>query len=130
MDSGSFPDVDSVYCTYSFSYGVDWTLVSGLEAGISQTATKASLSTTDDIVWNFPIDATFKSTNVFGWPRLAISIYGIDFFGRDVPRGYASILIPLSPGNHVIQTTTFVPMATSYLNEWMSWLMGNPPEVR
>ena len=26
------------------------------------------------VVWNFPIDVKFKSTNVFGWPRIAISV--------------------------------------------------------
>lgn len=26
------------------------------------------------IIWNFPIDAKFKSTNPFGWPRIAVSV--------------------------------------------------------
>ena len=80
-------------------------------------------------MWNFPIDASFQSTNIFGWPRLAIAVYGIDFMGRDVARGYASVLVPLSPGEHFIETTAFVPLASSLFNDWASWLMGTPPEV-
>jgi hypothetical protein len=26
------------------------------------------------IVWNFPIDIKFKSTNPYGWPRIAVSV--------------------------------------------------------
>jgi B9 domain-containing protein 1 len=83
----------------------------------------------EQIVWNFPIDVSFNSTNVFGWPRIAISVYGIDFLGRDVIRGYGSALIPLSSGQHQIEIDMFNPLATSYLNDIASWLMGNPPEV-
>jgi B9 domain-containing protein 1 len=83
----------------------------------------------EQIVWNFPIDVSFNSTNVFGWPRIAISVYGIDFLGRDVIRGYGSALIPLSSGQHQIEIDMFNPLATSYLNDFASWLMGNPPEV-
>ena len=108
---------------------MDWKLISGLESGLSQTATKSALFTNQDLVFNFPIDATFKSTNVFGWPRLAISLYGIDFLGRDVARGYASVMIPLTSGDHTLEVTTYVPLASSMFNEWASWIMGNPPEV-
>jgi B9 domain-containing protein 1 len=83
----------------------------------------------EQIVWNFPIDISFNSTNVYGWPRIAISVYGIDFLGRDVIRGYGSALVPLSSGQHQLEIDMFNPMATSYLNEFMSWAMGNPPEV-
>lgn len=36
----------------------------GLEEGISQITSKGSDS--QNLVWNFPIDITFKSTNPFG----------------------------------------------------------------
>ena len=49
------------------------------------------------VVWNFPIDVSFKSTNAHGWPRMSISVYGVDSLGRDVVRGYGSVLIPPSP---------------------------------
>lgn len=80
------------------------------------------------VIWNFPFDVSFKSTNVFGWPRIAVSVYGIDYLGRDVVRGYGSVLVPLTPGPHVLDIDMYVPLATSLFNQFVSWIMGNPPE--
>ncbi|KAG2455766.1 B9D1 protein, partial [Polypterus senegalus] len=59
------PEFDDLYCKYCFVYGHDWSPVSGLEEGISQITSKSRV-TQQDLVWNFPIDITFKSTNPFG----------------------------------------------------------------
>jgi B9 domain-containing protein 1 len=80
------------------------------------------------LVWNFPIDISFKTTNVYGWPRVAVSVYGLDFMGRDVVRGYGSALMPLVAGQHELIVDCYVPMASSWLNEWGAWFFGNPPE--
>jgi len=108
--------------------GPDWTIIAGLDTGLSQIARRNPMASEDGIVWNFPIDVTFKSTNVYGWPRVAVSVYGLDFFGRDVVRGYGSALIPLIPGQHEVEVDCYVPMASSWLNEWGAWFFGNPPE--
>lgn len=130
IDSGDFGPLDYLYCRYSFQFGNDWSIASGLDTGLSQTACKNGSRPQDPIAWNFPIDITFKSTNVFGWPRIALSVYGIDFLGRDVIRGYGSALIPLTTGQHQIEVEMYAPLATSTLNHIASLLMGNPPEVR
>lgn len=130
VDSGSFESHDYLYCRYNFTYGMDWDIISGIDTGISQTAIHNQLVSEDNlVVWNFPIDISFKSTNIYGWPRIAVSVYGIDYFGRDVIRGYGSALIPLQPGNHRIQIDMFKPVANSYFNQVMGWIWGNPPEV-
>ena len=59
---------------------------------------------------------------------MAISVAGLDFLGRDVIKGYGSVLIPLTPGRHTIEVDTFVPIASSTINNIFSWLLGNPPE--
>ena len=128
ISSGNFGEYDGLYCQYGFSKGPDWVPVAGVDKGISQIARVNPLAANDGIVWNFPIDITFKSTNVYGWPRIAISIYGLDFFGRDVPRGYGSALIPLVAGQHEVEVACYRPMASSWLNEWGAWFFGNPPE--
>ena len=127
IESGYYGTLDHLYCRYSFHFGHDWAIASGLDTGLSQTARR--IVTQDEmVVWNFPIDVTFKATNVHGWPRIALSVYGIDHLGRDVVRGYGSCLVPLAVGQHVIDVDTYAPLATSQFNQWMSWLMGNPPE--
>ena len=95
VESGEFPD-DDLYIRYGFSFGPDWTVVDGIETGLSQIARKAA-GVDQSVVWNFPIDVSFKSTNAHGWPRMSISVYGVDSLGRDVVRGYGSVLIPPSP---------------------------------
>ena len=46
----------------------------GIDQGFSQVARKGT-SGDSSVVWNFPVDVTFKSTNPFGWPRIVISVY-------------------------------------------------------
>lgn len=50
------------------------------------------------MVWNYPVDLTYRSLNPFGWPQLVVSVTGPDFFGRSVVRGYGSVHVPTSPG--------------------------------
>ena len=100
----------------------------GVDTGLSQTSRRTAVQYDGGVVWNFPIDVTFKSTNVYGWPRIAVSVYGLDFLGRDVVRGYGSLLVPLTPGCHIMEVQTYTPVATSVFNQAFSWFMGNPPE--
>lgn len=84
----------------------------------------------DSIVLNFPIDIAFKSTNPFGWPRLVISIYGLDAFGRDVVRGYGAVHLPtIAASNIVREVPLFRPLSSSLLQQFIAWLTGSPPEV-
>lgn len=84
----------------------------------------------DAIVLNFPIDIAFKSTNPFGWPRLVISIYGLDAFGRDVIRGYGSVHLPTVAGSNTVrEVPLFRPLSSSLLQQFIAWLSGSPPEV-
>mmetsp|Transcript_13670 Transcript_13670/g.36351 ORF Transcript_13670/g.36351 Transcript_13670/m.36351 type:complete len:134 (-) Transcript_13670:558-959(-) len=94
LESGEFP-YDDLYVRYGFSFGPDWTVVDGIENGLSQIARKAP-GCDNSVVWNFPVDISFKSTNAHGWPRMSVSIYGVDSLGRDVVRGYGSVLLPPS----------------------------------
>ena len=50
------------------------------------------------LVWNLPLDVTFKSTNAFGWPQLVVSVFGLDAFGRDVVKGYGCTHLPTAAG--------------------------------
>ena len=107
----------------------------GLDHGFSQVACRGSSSTSGSggsgssaVVWNFPIDVTFKTTNAHGWPRLVVSVYSMDMFGRFVIRGYGSLLIPTVPGQYTRYIRTFAPASSSYLQAFLGWLTGNLPE--
>ncbi|XP_062967916.1 B9 domain-containing protein 1 isoform X1 [Cynocephalus volans] len=75
VESAQFPEYDDLYCKYCFVYGQDWAPTAGLEEGISQITSK-SQDVRQLLVWNFPIDVTFKSTNPYGCtkgPSLCLS---------------------------------------------------------
>ncbi|XP_028310963.1 B9 domain-containing protein 1 isoform X2 [Gouania willdenowi] len=106
IEGANFPGYDNLYCKYCFVYGHDWAPTTGLEEGITQITSKSTQSS-HKLIWNFPLEATFKSANPSGWPQLVVSVYGPDVFGNDVVRGYGATHVPFTPG---------------------SWLMGRRPE--
>ncbi|KAM4676530.1 B9 domain-containing protein 1 [Discoglossus pictus] len=127
IESAEFPEYDELYCKYCFVYGHDWAPTAGLEEGMSQITSK-SRSSGHSLVWNFPIEITFKSTNPYGWPQIALSVYGPDVFGNDVVRGYGAVHLPFTPGRHQMTIPMFVPESSSKLQKLTSWFMGRRPE--
>ncbi|XP_056143801.1 B9 domain-containing protein 1 isoform X2 [Lampris incognitus] len=127
IEGANFPQYDDLYCKYCYVYGHDWAPTSGLEEGISQITSKGRASS-HRLVWNFPLEITFKSTNPFGWPQIVVSVYGPDIFGNDVVRGYGATHIPFTPGQHTRTIPMFVPESTSRLQKFTSWLLGRRPE--
>lgn len=128
MEGGEFGGQDYLYCRYLLTYGSDWEVIGGIDSGLSQTACLNPVALSDRLVWNLPIDVTLKSSNVSGWPRLALSVFSMDLFGRDIVQGYASLLLPLQPGQHRLEVPVFRPIANSSLNALFAWASGNPPE--
>lgn len=118
---------DNLFCRYVVEHGGDWSVIEGQKEGISQMARKSS-GQNRRVVWNFPIDISFKSTNAFGWPQLVISVSGMDLFSRDVIRGYGRVHIPISPGRYTKYVRLFRPAPSSWLQGVMSWIQGEPPE--
>jgi len=127
IETVEFPEFDNIYCRYTYVYGQDWDISSGLEEGLTQTCKKSS----DDrqlFVINFPIDVGFKSSNPFGWPQLVVSAYGYDVFGNDVVRGYGVTHIPITPGRHERRVPLFVPESSSLFQQFLSWMFSRRPE--
>lgn len=85
-----FKDDNTVNLLYSCYYGEEWELAGGQKSGISIKAETGE----GRIVWNFPFGFTFKTKFIDDWPQLVIVIYGTDYFGRSIPRGYGNIRLP------------------------------------
>lgn len=117
-------NIQNLYCRYVLSYGNDWSVIHGVTSAMTQL----SYSKTNRIIWNFPIDLAFRSTNAFGWPRICVAVYGLDFFGRDVVRGYCSILIPTCAGRHELVVDMYRPISGSWCHEVMNWFKATLPE--
>eukprot|EP01147_Barroeca_monosierra_P001702 gene1702-4826_t len=127
VEAASFPTYDNLYCKYTIVCGENWTITAGVEEGVSQIASRSS-SHPGQFVWNFPIDITLKSQLPRGWPQIVVAVYGLDFLGRDIVRGYGVCHIPLNQGHHVLTITTFTPRPSTRLQEILGWLVGQRPE--
>eukprot|EP00158_Paraphelidium_tribonemae_P000763 Partr_v1_DN23368_c0_g1_i3_m18253 putative B9 protein domain 1 len=114
----------NLYAKYNIHFGQDWTLLHGHTEGITQISQpKGGVG-----VWNFPIDCSFKSTNAHGWPQLIVTVYGTDFLGRDIVRGYGSIHLPMIHGRSLLYIDLFAPMPSSGLTSLLGFIVGRPPE--
>ena len=74
--------------------------MNGILNGVTQVAQR-SAGPDPVLAFNFPLDVTLRATNVFGWPQLVVSMYGINLRGHFVVRGYGSTHVPTQPGRHV-----------------------------
>mmetsp|Transcript_35975 Transcript_35975/g.70711 ORF Transcript_35975/g.70711 Transcript_35975/m.70711 type:complete len:264 (-) Transcript_35975:307-1098(-) len=128
IEGCQFPGGDNLYCKYSFKCGLDWIAVNGLQHGISQIARRSSGVHSQVFVWNYPIDLTFRSTNVHGWPQIVLSVYGINMSGKDVIKGYGWVHVPLIPGRYTQYCRLYAPKSSSWCAQLIAWLTGNPPE--
>ncbi|EFO17797.1 hypothetical protein LOAG_10702 [Loa loa] len=127
VDSAEFLSFDNFYCKYSYVYGIDWKQIAGIREGISARCERERSGNTD-ITVGMPIEATFTSTNPFGWPQIVLTCYGLDFFGNDVVCGYGAVHIPTVPGRTVRRIALFVPEASTLLQRVIGWLTGKRAE--
>ncbi|KAJ9521731.1 hypothetical protein QJQ45_015354, partial [Haematococcus lacustris] len=97
IESAVIPGCSNAYLKFQLVAGEDWQLLDGLEEGITQ-ASRASQGPDQALVWNYPLDLTYKTTNAYGWPQLVVSVYGLDGLGRDVIKGYGCIHLPTAAG--------------------------------
>ncbi|CAF1631913.1 unnamed protein product [Adineta ricciae] len=127
IENAEVNDYDELYLRFSYVIGKDWEICSGLDEGTTQIAHK-SVQVGSKIVFNFPLEVTFRATNPFGWPQLVLSGYGLDTFGNDVVRGYGTTHIPINPGRHRIRIPLFTPRSSSRFQQFLGWMMGRRPE--
>ncbi|CAG9773988.1 unnamed protein product [Ceutorhynchus assimilis] len=109
------------HCKYEFFTGPDWKIIGGLETGISQIANV--ISNNDKVVFNFPVDAQFKSTNLFGWPQMVLSIYK-----ETTLEGYGRVHLPIKPGRRHLEVNLAKPQASSLLG-YIGSFFGYQPEL-
>lgn len=52
----------------------------------------------ETLVWNFPLDLTYSSTNVFGWPQIILTVFSVSANGKELILGYGCVHLPTAPG--------------------------------
>lgn len=69
LESATFPlgpEASEIFCRYESVAGPDWEFVSGFKQGVTQYASNKSGNFNDPIVFNMPIEFTYRSSNSFG----------------------------------------------------------------
>eukprot|EP00792_Barthelona_sp_PAP020_P001714 TRINITY_DN1275_c0_g1_i1.p1 TRINITY_DN1275_c0_g1~~TRINITY_DN1275_c0_g1_i1.p1 ORF type:complete len:202 (+),score=36.24 TRINITY_DN1275_c0_g1_i1:47-607(+) len=130
IDVCEIPGEDELFCRYDFHAGNEWKLLDeGFKGGLSQLSHSSINNKNKQIhVWNLPLDASFNSSNIAGWPQIVIAVYGRDWLGRDRIRGYGSLHLPSSPGSHVKEIPLYRPINSSMSSSIRSFFSGQYPE--
>ncbi|XP_028028009.1 B9 domain-containing protein 1 [Bombyx mandarina] len=123
--SGIFDEY--LYIQYEVVWGPDWEPITGLPSGTSQLSRPGI--NPERVVINMPIEMTFGSTNVYGWPRLVITVKARNFITGDTLRGYAVVLLPPTAGRRRVTSPLLRPKPATVLGEWVAWLTGRYPEL-
>ena len=71
IESGEFNGRDGLAVKFDMVAGGRWKLVQGNNTGISQHGFRGQ-GGNRRIVWNFPFELTYASTNVKEWPQIVI----------------------------------------------------------
>lgn len=69
LETATFPlgsETSEIFCRYECVTGPDWEFVSGSEQGITQLASNKNGNFNEPVVFNMPIELTYRSTNSFG----------------------------------------------------------------
>jgi B9 domain-containing protein 1 len=65
-----------------------------------------------------------------GWPQMVLVIFGKDYFGRSVARGYGNFHLPSAPGTHVRKVKIFDVLPPSNVASCCAFLMGYINELK
>ncbi|GAB0095734.1 B9 domain-containing protein 1 [Sergentomyia squamirostris] len=124
-------DSKSVYARYEIITGADWELVSGSRTGVTQNSS-TSRKRFHTVALNMPLEFTYKSTNPFGWPQIVVSLWGMNFWGNEVCRGYCRFHIPLPQRN--VRSSVLAPIITpkpmDFCSQFIGWFTDWSPELR
>ena len=128
IECAQFFTSDSIFCKYDIVYGPDWKVISGQTSGQSQHACIGG-SAYNFFVWNFPFETSFYSNNPIGWPKLVISCFYPDFFGREKLKGYGVIHIPCREGVHFRNLQMFSPISGNIVSDLIEFFKGQKAEI-
>ncbi|KAH8295112.1 hypothetical protein KR018_007269 [Drosophila ironensis] len=131
------PDREYVFLRYELVAGPDWQLASGPQHGLTQLATNRSGHFNEPIVFNMPIEVTYKSTSPFGWPQILVSVFGRNgILGRETLLGYAHVHLPVFSSRRpaeqpeLMQAPILRPKCPSMMADVTSWLLRREPELK
>ncbi|CUG92079.1 B9 domain-containing protein, putative [Bodo saltans] len=80
--------------------------------------------------WNAPFAFALKSSNLSGWPQLAIAVSTLQRNGKDSPIGYARCHVPFQRGRKTLDLPLMQPVHSTPQHSLHGSLTGSLPELR
>ena len=111
---------------YSIVTSENWKVLLGAKSGISQNAAHNG----PDLSWNFPFNISLEAKTPSGWPQIMLVLYGKDFMGRSIVKGYGNIHLPVSAGTHTRDIHIFNSLPQSNTATFCAMLMGYMHELK
>lgn len=112
--------------------GAEWKITSedekwrSLEGNFSGLSWFAKPSDEDGMaIWNHPIDVTFSTLSLQGWPQLLVEVYEGNEYQHNDHAGYGTIFIPCVPGLHKLEVVMFRPQGTKFEEFTAKFLGGH-----
>ena len=101
---------------------------------IGQKASYGEARQHHSVVWNCPIDISFKSPNPFGWPQLVFCLYSVDPSSADASNtpclAYGVTHVPLNAGQHDTVVRLFALEPSSPFQALQGWFLQKPPQLK
>ena len=137
LDCAECLEAGMLYCRTCIVKGPDWTVTSppssGEKVGNVEIITQMSERLPGPVAkftWNAPFECALRSTNVSGWPQMAIQLTTVDATGKDVVVGYARCHIPTRSGSMTRDLPLMQPIASTPQQALFGALAGVGPELR
>eukprot|EP00300_Choanocystis_sp_HF-7_P042716 c9423_g1_i1.p2 GENE.c9423_g1_i1~~c9423_g1_i1.p2 ORF type:complete len:212 (+),score=35.71 c9423_g1_i1:38-637(+) len=132
LEAAEFGGYSRIFAKVNFVHNADgvedWQVIQGSETGITQIACASPDGDAAVFALNYPLEVGYSTTNASGWPRIIVSVFGVNALGSHVLAGYGVIHVPMAAGRYVKYVRTFKPASAS-LWQWLtSMLYGDPPE--
>lgn len=125
IESCTADNSSCIFCKFTYHYGSDWSIISGIDDGVTQGARPDSDKVSK---WNFPIEAIFQSAKPTGWPQILVAVYGRNNLGKETVVGYGAAHLPMQPGTHKFNIPLFARAPSSFTQRIKSWFTGSMPE--
>lgn len=102
----------SLFAKYEFLFDQErWRVLEGERSGRTWIAVRDQ---EDEVgVWGQPLDISFSTVSVRGWPKLKVEVYELDTYDRTDLAGYGFTYIPPQPGHHRLDVVISRPAGTA-----------------
>eukprot|EP01079_Euglenida_sp_SAG-EU17-18_P000571 gene571-2470_t len=133
IDNATLETQGLCYLRFRLLKGQDWRVVQLSDEVVGAGPVRCGvLQQPQRYAYNFPICASFASTNPHGWPKLVVGVHqqGAGGDKGDPAVGSGWCHLPMSSGRHQIEMPLFVPELAPGRQSVLGKMQGHQPQFR